>query len=80
MSPTFKAGRVVVAVGIFSKLKPRDIVILSNQGREIIKRIKLIKNDKVFVVGDNLNASTDSREFGWLNRHQIKARVIWPVS
>ena len=36
------------------------------------------RKNKVFLVGDNPLASTDSRDFGWLPQEHIIGRVIWP--
>lgn len=45
----------------------------------MIKRISLTDPLKgVYVVGDNAQASTDSRSFGWLQPDEVIAKVIWP--
>jgi hypothetical protein len=80
MSPKLNPGQLLLATPLFRRLHPGQVVIVDHDGREKVKRIERIDEDKdrVFVIGDNLEASTDSRHFGWLDPQQIVARVIWP--
>jgi hypothetical protein len=82
MSPKLNPGQLLLATPLFRRLHPGQVVIVDHGGREKVKRIERIDEDKdrVFVIGDNLGASTDSRHFGWLDPHQVVARVIWPKS
>ncbi|MEN9735630.1 MAG: Signal peptidase peptidase [Actinomycetota bacterium] len=41
-----------------------------------IKRVTKYENGKFFVSGDNLDASTDSREFGWLEPNEIVGKLL----
>lgn len=75
MAPTFVHGKLAVAVYPF-RLRPGHVVIFRHHSREKIKRITHIEKKRVFVVGDNDAASTDSREFGWISRDQILGKVI----
>jgi phage repressor protein C with HTH and peptisase S24 domain len=79
MLPTFDEGQVVIAVKSFRKVRLHDIVIISHQGREKIKRVTELDGKKVYVRGDNPRHSTDSRHFGWLDQTHVKGKVIWPV-
>jgi len=54
------------------------VVIIRHNGKEKIKRVHEVADDKLFVLGDNAAASTDSRDFGWLPRETVTAKVIWP--
>ncbi len=77
MEPTLKQNQTVIASSIpyfFMKPKVGDIVILQRE-RCIIKRISKISGDNFFVQGDN-KASTDSRDFGWINKKEIIGKVI----
>ena len=80
MAPKLRAGRLVFATPLRRKLKPGQVVILEHQGKEKIKRIERIDRQKgqLFVIGDNLSASSDSRHFGWITQNAVRGRVFWP--
>jgi phage repressor protein C with HTH and peptisase S24 domain len=59
-------------------LKAGDIVIVDHDGREVIKRVDKIKRDKIYILGDNRTASTDSSNYGWVELESVKAKIIWP--
>jgi len=75
MLPGLKPGQVVWARRHFANLKVGDVVVVKHGGLEKIKRLKQIDGEHVFVVGDNAAASTDSRQFGWLPRADVVAKV-----
>jgi phage repressor protein C with HTH and peptisase S24 domain len=77
MAPALHAGQLVVAK-VTRELKPGDVVIMSHQGLEKIKRIERQQGDLVYLLGDNTGASTDSRSFGWVQAKTIVAKVVWP--
>lgn len=78
MMPKLDPGQLIIATSIFRRLKPGQVVILRKNNRELVKRIERIEEGKLFVVGDNLGASTDSRQFGWLDTRHVIALVIRP--
>lgn len=73
MFPTLKEGQEVLTFN-WSKIKIRDIVVVKG---EKIKRVQKIMGSKVYLVGDNLVESTDSRHFGPVDRSQIIGKVIY---
>lgn len=77
MLPTLKPGDKVVTLNWLTAPKVGDIVAAKINSREILKRIHLIKNDEVFLKGDNDLSSTDSRSFGWIKKSQLKGKVIY---
>jgi Predicted transcriptional regulator len=77
MAPALQAGQLVV--GRYTReLKPGDVVIVSHDGLEKIKRIERQQGDLIYLLGDNAAASTDSRSFGWVQAKSIIAKVVWP--
>lgn len=77
MAPTLTHGQLVVGHQT-RELTAGDVVIVSHNGLEKIKRIEKHEGDLVYLLGDNPAESTDSRTLGWLPAKLIIAKVIWP--
>ena len=78
MLPTLPSGSWV----IFSTSKaPRlgDIVIARVDGREVVKRLSKIRGRLVWLIGDNSSASTDSRDYGFINKSAILGAMKFKV-
>ena len=75
MAPSFPHGKLVWGWR-WQRPKEGDVVIVRHHRLELIKRIQQIDGDKVFLVGDNPEESTDSRHYGWLPLKSILAVVI----
>jgi type IV secretory pathway protease TraF len=78
MVPVLPPGTLVVGTGLFRKLKPGQVVVINHDGREKIKRIDQVEGERIFVLGDHPETSTDSRHFGWVGQHLVIAKVILP--
>lgn len=78
MLPVLPPGTLVIGLKLFRRLKPGHVVVITHEGKEKIKRIDQIDNDKIYVLGDHGDGSTDSRHFGWLTIDAVKAKIIWP--
>ncbi len=80
MLPTYKPGQEVLSFNwayLFKQPKVGEVVVLQQNGKKMIKRIKQMKpNGEIYVLGDNETASTDSRSFGWIKPTQIQGKVI----
>ena len=77
MAPTLTEGQVVVGRQT-RDLHDGDVVIVSHNGIEKIKRIEKHEGDLIYLLGDNAPESTDSRTLGWLPAKVIIAKVVWP--
>ena len=81
MEPTFQDGDAVLVNRLsyfFKKPKIGDLVVLKRE-KYIIKRITKIKDNKIFVEGDNKKESIDSRGFGWVDRKRIVGKVAYKI-
>lgn len=78
MLPALRPGRIIVATGHYGALEVGDVVVIRHGGLEKVKRIKQLKDNQVFLVGDNQEHSTDSRAFGWLHTTVVVGKVVWP--
>ncbi len=82
MVPTLRPQQIVVATALNRQYGVGDIVIFRHDGLDKIKRISDLRTlgpiYEIYVIGDNYEASTDSRQFGWLLGTTILGRVVWP--
>ena len=77
MLPTFNEGDIVFYKKYKegkSDLKPRQIIIFNhplNKNKNLIKRINLVNQNNIEVLGDNFEFSEDSNKFGLVNNKNI---------
>lgn len=85
MSPTYNDGDWLLLksiVRVDAKGAPRFIgkVVLvereSYPGILLIKRVKRVDGNQIWVEGDNSDASTDSRDWGAITPEEIVGRVL----
>ena len=84
MAPTFRSGQRALFIKVRrpSKSLLGTVVLISrvnSQGvRDFyqVKRVTEYKDGRFYVSGDNTDASTDSREFGWLSGNEIVGRYL----
>lgn len=76
MEPTLKTGQYVLGK-LNSAIKKDDLAIIGHADEILLKRIKAMNNDSIYLAGDNPNDSLDSRDFGWLPKSVIIAKAIW---
>jgi SOS-response transcriptional repressor LexA len=75
MEPTYYEKQLVVFWPA-KKYKSGDIVMASVEGREVIKRISATSTDSVYLLGDNAEQSTDSRNHGSVPLIQLYGKAI----
>ena len=76
MLPYLKDGDIVffkIFIKGKSKLKPGQVVIFEHPLKNIIciKRIGVVNQNNIDVIGDNIEFSEDSNKFGLLNYEKI---------
>lgn len=76
MYPNFIEGQIIIATKLI-KPKVGRVVIFSHDRLEKVKRIKSIKPKGLYVVGDNLTQSTDSRHFGLVKRKDVVGTLMF---
>lgn len=62
---------------IFSKPKIGDVVVFKVDDKIYIKRIKEIKSQKFFLIGDNKKDSLDSKKIGWIDKKNILGKIFF---
>ena len=80
MVPTLHEGQDIISFNwayIVSKPKRGDVVVIKQNGKEVVKRVQKVLGREVFVTGDNKKASTDSRHFGPVKMDQIIGKVVY---
>lgn len=77
MRPALLPGKIVLA-RYTQTVRLGQVVIVVRGQVQIIKRVDKIQDSRLFLLGDNPAASTDSRSFGWVDKAAIVGVVVWP--
>lgn len=75
MEPLLHERQWILATTTTKRLVCGDVVIADVRGREVIKRVAKISDGHVWLLGDNPHYSTDSREYGWIDKSAIIGRM-----
>lgn len=78
MAPTFKPGNLLLGSAL---IKPKiGHVVVVSRNPIIIKRIKDINDQGIWVEGDNSSASTDSRQYGYVSLGSIESVIFMKLA
>jgi hypothetical protein len=80
MMPTLPPKTYIIGWRLRRQPKVDSIIVFEHDGKEKIKRVQAVRDEEMYVVGDHVEASTDSRHFGWIPVSTMRAEVIWPRS
>lgn len=84
MAPTLLPGDVVLTLPTAGRLvRPGRVVVLRDPAEAshlVVKRVHDVRDDEVFLLGDDPAHSTDGRSWGWLPRAAVRRLVLvrWP--
>lgn len=78
MLPILPPGTLIFGLRWYLRLKTGQVAVVRVNAREVVKRIARIENDKLFLLGDHQDASTDSRQYGLVPKADVLALVIFP--
>lgn len=77
MLPTLKPNdRVIISSFFFSHPKVNDIIVFKLKNKPLVKRIKKIENNKIFIDGDN---KEDSLKVRCITRSEIIGKVFYKM-
>jgi len=71
MSPTIRDGQRCLYLKPWRALRANDIVLFMGPHGESSKRIMTIEKGKLWLKGDNAEASVDSDMYGWVERDRV---------
>lgn len=86
MAPSFQERDIVLVNRmsyLFSGPQVGHVVVARHpvkKGMMLLKRIVKAENDRYWLEGDNTFESSDSRQFGWVERGLIEGKVIHKTS
>lgn len=76
MHPTLGEGDRLV-IRRTEKVTAGDLVAFTDAGRIVVKRVHRSHGDRLFVIGDNVDNSIDSRHFGLISVQMLRGRVVY---
>ncbi len=77
MEPTIKNGALVLVNQGIKNPRVGDVVVTRAKNEEfLVKRVKEIRGEEVFLEGDNKTDSLDSRKLGSFKKEDILGKVV----
>lgn len=78
MSP-YLNDRDLILVQRINKYRVGDVVGFKSNDKIFIKRVHEIRNNQVYVLGDNPDNSLDSRKLGWIDRENLVFKLLFRI-
>jgi hypothetical protein len=82
MLPTYVPGERLTALRRWRPIRPGDVVVVRDprdSSRWLLKRCIAKVGSQLDLRGDNVDASTDSREFGLVASREVSYIVVGPL-
>jgi nickel-type superoxide dismutase maturation protease len=82
MSPSYMPGERLTALRRWRPIRPGDVVVVRDprdSSRWLLKRCVAKSGSRLDLRGDNVDASTDSREFGLVASSEVAYIVVDPL-
>ena len=79
MEPTYRDGDRLTAVRRWRRVRVGDVVVVPDPRdprRPLLKRCAARDARRLDLRGDNPSASTDSRDFGWVEERRVRWLVV----
>ncbi len=76
MQPAYRAGDLLLGWRLVRRPSLHRVVVVRHKELPLVKRLVAQDKDGLWVVGDNLLRSTDSRHFGALPHTALEAVII----
>ncbi|OHA68873.1 MAG: hypothetical protein A3B24_01955 [Candidatus Wildermuthbacteria bacterium RIFCSPLOWO2_01_FULL_48_16] len=78
MEPSAKEGDFVFTWKLFYRPQEGDLVVVRDiaQGKFLLKKVREIKGDALWLEGENLADSYDSRQLGWVPQTALVGRAF----
>ncbi len=77
MAPTFSPNEKLLMTKWLGTIEVGEVIVFKKEDEILIKRVTVASSEYVFVMGDNLDNSTDSRSFGFIPISSIIGRILF---
>lgn len=78
MAPQYTEGDEVVVLKK-RRVGVKDVVVFKHKNTLFIKRVVRVLKEGIYVVGDNMNDSLDSRKLGLVKKNDIIGKVLFKL-
>ena len=79
MWPSLSHGDLAIVETLRRPVRVGDVVVFKRRKLLWVKRVARAESGMLFVLGDNLGVSCDSRGIGPVRRDAVVGRVVWSL-